>query len=68
MEFRIFLQIKYQNYFSLPPLAEQKQIAVKIDALMALCDGLEKGIDEAESKRAPMLETVFAGVKRLLLN
>ncbi len=44
--------------FPLPPLAEQHRIVAKIDQLTALCDNLEKQIDNANSKQANLLNAV----------
>ena len=43
----------------LPPLAEQVRIVVKVDALMALCDGLEAALREGEALKAKALEAVL---------
>lgn len=39
-----------------PPLAEQHRIVAKVDALMALCDRLEKALTEADTTRTHLLE------------
>jgi len=46
----------------LPPLAEQKRIVAKIDELMALCDKLEKQIDQATTKQTALFDAVLAKV------
>jgi len=46
----------------LPPLAEQHRIVAKIDQLMALCNHLDRQIDDATSKQADLLNTVMAQV------
>jgi len=43
----------------LPPLAEQHRIVAKIDRFMALCDTLEKQIDETNSKKTNLLNAVM---------
>ena len=43
----------------LPPLAEQRRIVAKVDALMALCDRLEAAIAEADETRARLLEALL---------
>jgi len=48
--------------FPLPPLAEQKRIVAKIDELMALCDKLEKQIDQATTKQTALFDAVLAKV------
>lgn len=48
--------------FPLPPLAEQHRIVAKVDELMALCDKLEKQIDERTAKESALLEAVAARV------
>ncbi len=48
--------------FPLPPLAEQKRIVAKVNELMALCEKLEQGIDEATKKQSAVLEAVLAAV------
>ena len=48
---------------SIPPLAEQKRIVEKIDALMALCDELEEKIKQAQDKSEKLMA---ATIHRLL--
>ena len=43
----------------LPPLAEQHRIVAKVDALMALCDGLEASITTGEQTRSRLLEAIL---------
>lgn len=43
----------------LPPLAEQRRIAAKVDALMALCDRLENVLTEADITRTRLLEALL---------
>ncbi|UWR92926.1 restriction endonuclease subunit S [Phaeobacter inhibens] len=43
----------------LPPLAEQRRIAAKVDALMALCDRLENALTEADTTRTRLLEALL---------
>ena len=49
------------SVFPLPPLAEQKRIVAKIDALMALCDELEQRLKEATDKQTAILNALVAG-------
>jgi type I restriction enzyme S subunit len=44
---------------ALPPKEEQHRIVAKIDQLMALCDNLEKQIDNANSKQTNLLNAVM---------
>lgn len=46
----------------LPPLAEQERIVAKIDELMALCDKLEKQINQATAKQTALFDAVLARV------
>ncbi|HEY5141839.1 MAG TPA: restriction endonuclease subunit S [Methylococcales bacterium] len=46
----------------IPPLAEQRRIVVKIDRLMTLCDVLKQRIDDANGKRAALLNALTAQV------
>jgi len=57
-----FFGISPSLFIPLPPLAEQKRIVAKIDQLMALCDGLEQGIEAATRKRSSVLGAVLAAV------
>ncbi len=50
------------HHFPLPPLAEQKRIVAKIDALMAFCDDLEKKIEQSTAKQTAILNAVLANV------
>jgi len=54
---------KWENIaFPLPPLAEQKRIVAKIDELMALCDKLEKQIEQATAKQTALFDAVLVKV------
>jgi len=44
----------------LPPLAEQGCIVAKVEALMALCDGLEAALRAGEELKAKALEAVLS--------
>lgn len=46
----------------LPPLAEQKHIITKINELIAICDKLEKQIDQTSSKQTKLFDAVLAKV------
>ena len=48
--------------FPLPPLAEQKRIVAKVDALMALCDALELQLKDATDKQTAILKAVVAAM------
>ncbi|MGE3150564.1 MAG: restriction endonuclease subunit S [Pseudorhodoplanes sp.] len=45
---------------ALPPLAEQRRIVAKVDALMALCDRLEASLASADDTRRCLLEALLA--------
>jgi type I restriction enzyme S subunit len=42
-----------------PPLAEQRRIVVKVDALMVLCDRLEASLTTADTTRCRLLEALL---------
>jgi len=44
----------------LPPLAEQHRIVAKVDALMALCDGLEASLTATAATRLRLLDALLA--------
>ena len=44
----------------IPPLAEQYRIVSKVDQLMALCDQLERSLDDAAAIRCRLLEALLA--------
>lgn len=44
----------------LPPLAEQRRIVVKVDALMALCDQLEASLAASATTRRRLLDALLA--------
>ena len=48
--------------FPLPPLAEQKRIVAKVDALMALCDELAQQLKDATDKQTAILNAVVAAM------
>ncbi len=43
----------------LAPLAEQRRIVAKVDALMALCDRLEAALNDADTTRTYLLEALL---------
>jgi type I restriction enzyme S subunit len=43
----------------LPPSAEQKRIAAKLEELMAFCDGLEQSIKESQGNNEMLLQQVL---------
>ena len=49
-----------QVAFPVPPLTEQRRIVAKVDELMALCDRLEASLQQADEKRARLLEALLA--------
>lgn len=48
------------NPFPLPPLTEQHRIVAKVDALMALCDQLKAGIQQANQQQQAIANTLVA--------
>ncbi len=51
-------RILNNQQFPLPPLAEQKRVVAKVDELMALCDGLEEGLTQANGDAERLMEAV----------
>ena len=45
-----------------PPLAEQKRIVAKVDAIMTLCDALEQQLKDATDKQTAILNAVVAAM------
>jgi type I restriction enzyme, S subunit len=45
--------------FPFPPLAEQRRIVGKVDALIALCDQMETALDAADADRTSLLEALL---------
>lgn len=43
----------------LPPFAEQQRIVAKVDDVMALCDGLEAALTEADTTCTRLLEALL---------
>jgi type I restriction enzyme S subunit len=56
----INLEILTQVLIPLPPLAEQRRIVAKVDALMALCDRLEAGLTATAATRRRLLDALLA--------
>ena len=50
----------YQLVSALPPLAEQKRIAERVDALLRLCDDLSAHITAAQATRAALRDAALA--------
>ena len=46
-------------YIPIPPLEEQKRIVEKVDSLMALCDELEKKIEEQKEYSNKLMESII---------
>lgn len=46
----------------LPPLNEQQRIVEKINQLMALCDDLEKQIENSSSKQTELLNAIMSNL------
>jgi len=46
---------------ALPPLAEQKRIVAKVEALLSLCDALSAQVAQAQEVRARLLQAVLNG-------
>lgn len=55
----INLEILTQVLIPLPPLAEQQRIVAKVDALMGLCDRLERSVTETVTTRLRLLDALL---------
>ena len=51
-----------EKLFCLPPLNEQQRIVEKINQLMALCDDLEKQIENSSSKQTELLNAIMSNL------
>lgn len=56
----LVLRLINQFAIPLPPLAEQRRIVAKVDALMALCDRLEASLDLTAATRRRLLDAILA--------
>jgi type I restriction enzyme S subunit len=43
---------------SLPPIAEQTRIVAKLDELMALCDSLKAGLNQAQTAQLHLTDAI----------
>ena len=59
---RVTLSKIYSVLIPLPPLAEQKRIVAKVDAIMTLCDALEQQLKDATDKQTAILNAVVAAM------
>ena len=59
---RVTLSKIYSVLIPLPPLAEQKRIVAKVDAIMTLCDALEQQLKDATDKQTALLNAVVAAM------
>jgi type I restriction enzyme, S subunit len=50
------------NFFPLPPLAEQHSIVAKVDELMALCDQLEQETEASFGAHQTLVETLLSAL------
>jgi type I restriction enzyme S subunit len=55
----INLNILNTIIFPLPPLNEQKRIVEKVDQLMALCDELERNIEQSKKDSELLMQSVL---------
>ena len=59
---RVTLSKIYSVLIPLPPLAEQKRIVARVDALMGLCDELEQQLKDATDKQTALLNAVLSAM------
>lgn len=58
----INLGILYELKFPLPPLEEQKAIVTKVNALMGLCNALEKEVKQSQEQSEKLMQSVLREV------
>ena len=59
---KLALRSILSTFIPLPPLAEQKRIVAKVDALIARCDELERQLKDATDKQTAILNAVVAAM------